>query len=120
MEGINILTCVYILYSETLDMVKIGYTTGPVSNRLGKLNRSGYGGIKDWQLMKTVKTDYNIPFKVERECHRLLKKIGYRKVIMYAPAQSACNKLEPAVEIFTCTVEQAIRTVNAMANKYNL
>ena len=112
--------CVYVLYSENLNMVKIGNASNNVEKRVRTLKKLGYGGTKDWKLMKAIDIDYNKPYKAEKESHRLLKEIGYHKVIMYIPTGSPTNKLQPALELFSCTVEQAIRTVTAMANKTNL
>jgi hypothetical protein len=112
--------CVYVLYSEKLNLVKIGNASNSVDERVRNLRKSGYGGVKDWRLMQTVEIDYNKPYKAEKESHRLLKKIGYHRVIMYVPTGSPTNKRQPALELFTCTVDQAIRTITAMANKTNL
>ncbi|WP_372881430.1 GIY-YIG nuclease family protein [Psychromonas sp.] len=112
--------CVYVLYSEKLNLIKIGNASSGADKRVRELNSSGYGGAKDWRLMKAVEIDYNKPYKAEKASHRLLKKIGYHKVVMYVPIGSSTNKLQPALELFTCTVDQAIRTVTAMVNKTNL
>jgi acetylornithine/succinyldiaminopimelate/putrescine aminotransferase len=112
--------CVYVLHSEKLNLVKIGNASTSVDKRVRDLRKSGYGGAKDWRLMKAVAIDYNKPYKAEKLSLSLLTEIGYHKVVMYVPTGSPTIKFQPALELFTCTVEQAIRTVTAMANKTNL
>ncbi len=111
--------CVYVLYSEKLNLIKIG-SSKSVEKRVRGINKTNYAGTKDWRLMKAVEVDYNKPTKAEKESHRLLKKIGYYKTVWYVPPESPTNRLRGTSEIFTCTVDQAIRTITAMANKTNL
>jgi hypothetical protein len=98
----------YVLYSKSLNLVKVGYATVP-NNRCKRLNKHSYAGVNDWEIQHTVKSE-QMPTD-ENWCHGQLAQ--YSKLIQY---QSIKQCTAQAKELFNCTVQQAIEVINNIDN----
>jgi hypothetical protein len=96
---------VYILWSESLQLFKIG-KTNDIGNRRRQTNE-GYGGAKDWM------TVYSRRFKkagdVETRARQYLKTFEKRPYMHR-------DKIVMAQELFQCTYDEARAAVEVSAN----
>jgi len=70
---------VYVLYSESQRISKVGFTNHLPDRRLRHLNTIRYGGITDWKLLDFLKSDH--AGRIEILFHRELK--AYRHSLTY-------------------------------------
>ena len=93
---------VYVAYSKTLDMVKIGLSK-TAKGRASSLNSNRLGGVQDWEILLARYTDK--AGVVETAAHR---RVGEYRV----PGVARENDGTVCKEVFNCTIQQAIRAVN--------
>lgn len=99
---------VYLAYSEYLDLVKIGTAKSTIS-RITTLNKQAYAGSNDWTLKAHM--EVSNAGSVELIIHDKLKKHQeYREFI-----KNGSTVL--AQEIFSCSVNHAIKTMKQIASK---
>jgi hypothetical protein len=99
----NLSGAVYIAYSATSQLVKVGMTKESPNDRIRSLNSSGYGAINDWQLIKS-RYCQNMGY-VENEIKKKFN--SYLKPIEFYRNNSW--NIETSTEIFDCNLDDIVK-----------
>ena len=93
---------IYVAYSKSHNLIKVGASEYP-ANRIDSLNAQGYGNICDWSL--EYEAFYENAYCIESYIHDDLSK--YKFNITF----ERLGSIEKSREIFSCSISEAIATI---------
>lgn len=99
---------VYLAYSKSHQLVKVGYSSEHPQDRNEFLRKEGYGNIRDWDV-KQIASRTSDAGKLEFDIHGELE--GYRYRIVYEKR----GQLVECREIFRCSLEHALAVFKKQA-----
>ena len=83
---------IYVAYSPSIDIFKIGITHNPKA-RISSIRSSGLGGVKDWEYHCVYKVGKEVAFKKETEISRLLYSQNIRLDYLSKTSAEYCKEL---------------------------
>ena len=103
---------VYILHSQTTQLIKIGSTGAPLDARVKKLNAVRYGQTNDWTLIGSQ--EYKEAGRVEFAIQKALRE---HRVTGSYDGQSRDGECH---ELFNCTTQDALAALSAAASEIGM
>lgn len=94
---------VYLAYSQSKKLAKVGFTKNPPKERAELLSREQYATAADWEIRKLVKFDKDAG-KKEFAIHSRLE--GYLKPVAYEKYK---GQMVECREVFNCPLEVAAK-----------
>lgn len=99
---------VYLAFSPSTKLVKVGYSKYHPQERAELLRNEAYGNIRDWDVKRVVKFEKDagrIEFSIHAKLEQYLKPITYKR---------ANGQLIECREIFCCDIELAKKEFDAI------
>ena len=99
---------VYLAYSQSKKLVKIGFTKNPPEERAELLNREQYATAIDWEIKKQAKFDKDAgkkEFTIHSRLDSFQKPVAYEK---YKGQMVDCR------EVFSCPLDVAVKVFDAV------
>ena len=101
---------IYIAVSKKNNLLKIGVTKDVIDRNLS-LNKTGYGGIRDWRIKHSYHCNHS--GRVENIVHTMLSKYSVPKSYIKEGIRVNCQ------EIFSCDENEAVTVVNNTIKDYD-